>query len=75
MPSYAKATAGKSDETQVTPAYDICHAYNPENQWVSHPAFSINGKRNDFTMDDLLSARQSIKSKKALEIINEITEV
>jgi serine/threonine-protein kinase HipA len=60
---------------ELAPAYDVCHAYSPDHKWVSRHALSINGKRNDITKDDLLTVGKSIKSKKADNIIDEITEV
>ncbi|MBE0650761.1 MAG: type II toxin-antitoxin system HipA family toxin [Bacteroidales bacterium] len=57
---------------ELAPAYDICHAYRPGSEWVSQHALSINGKRKDITKADLLIIGNSIRSKKASEIIDEI---
>lgn len=57
---------------ELAPAYDMCHAYRPGSEWVSQHALSINGKRNDITKADLLVIGDSIKCKKATEIIDEI---
>jgi len=59
---------------ELAPAYDICHAYRPDSEWVSRHALSINGKRKDFTKNDLLVIGKSINCKKALEIIEDIQE-
>ncbi len=59
---------------ELAPAYDLCHAYRPGSEWVSHHALSINGKRNDITKTDLLVLGESIRLKKASEIIDEINE-
>ena len=59
---------------ELTPAYDICHAYQPKHAWVSQQILSINGKRTDITKNDLLTVGQSIKNKKALEIVSEISD-
>ena len=64
----------KDGNWELAPAYDICHAYKPGNRWVSQHALSINGKRMDFTENDLLVLGESIKCKKAVLIIEEITE-
>ncbi len=58
---------------ELAPAYDICHAYRPGSEWVSQHALSINGKRKDITKKDLLIIGESIRCKKANEIINEIS--
>lgn len=59
---------------ELAPAYDICHAYQPKHAWVSQQILSINGKRTDITKNDLLTVGQSIKNKKALEIVSEISD-
>lgn len=50
---------------ELAPAYDICHAYQPKHQWISHHALSINGKRSNINKEDLLAIGKSIKNKKA----------
>ena len=58
---------------ELAPAYDVCHAYQPNHQWVSQHALSINGKRTAIMREDLLVIGKSIKNKKAAEIIDEIS--
>lgn len=62
----------KDEKWELAPAYDLCHAFRPGIEWVSQHALSINGKRKDITKSDLLVIGESIKCKKASEIINEI---
>ncbi|MFZ2288019.1 MAG: type II toxin-antitoxin system HipA family toxin [Bacteroidales bacterium] len=57
---------------EPAPAYDLCHAYRPGSKWVSQHSLSINGKRNDITKADLLVIGDSIRLKKASEIIDDI---
>jgi len=59
---------------ELAPAYDVCHAYQPNHQWVSQHALSINGKRAAITREDLLVIGKSIKNKKVAEIIDEISD-
>lgn len=59
---------------ELAPAYDLCHAYRPGSEWVSQHALSINGKRNEITKADLLVIGESIRCKKASEIIDEIND-
>lgn len=59
---------------ELAPAYDICHAYRPGSEWVSQHALSINGKRKDITKGDLLVIGESIRCKKASEIVDEIND-
>ena len=59
---------------ELSPAYDLCHAYRPGSEWVSQHALSINGKRKEITKADLLVIGKSIRCKKASEIIDEIND-
>ena len=62
----------KEGKWELAPAYDVCHAYRPDSEWVSQHALSINNKRKDITKADLLVVSESIKCKKSASIINEI---
>lgn len=64
----------KDQNWELTPAYDICHAYRPVSEWVSQHALSINGKRNNITKDDLLTVAKSMNIKKATEIIQQTND-
>ncbi len=59
---------------ELAPAYDLCHAYRPESYWVSQHALSINGKRNQITKADLLVIGESIRCKKAEDVVDEIND-
>ncbi|EON79497.1 HIPA protein [Lunatimonas lonarensis] len=59
---------------ELSPAYDLCHAYRPKSEWVSQHALSINGKRKEITKADLLVIGESIRCKKASEIVDEIND-
>lgn len=63
----------KDQKWEITPAYDICHAYRPDSIWVSQHALSINGKRKDITKDDMLTVAKSMNIKKAENIIVDIS--
>jgi len=63
----------KEGKWELAPAYDICHAYQPQHKWVSQHALSINGKRTNITRDDLLVIGKSIKNKKAVEMMDHIS--
>lgn len=64
----------KGERWELSPAYDICHAYRPGSEWVSQHALSINGKRRNISIEDLLIIGKSIKNKKATTIIKEIND-
>lgn len=60
---------------ELSPAYDICHAYRPGSEWVSQHALSVNGKRSSITKADLEVVGASIRCKRAGEIVDEIGAV
>ncbi len=65
----------QGEEWTLSPAYDICHAYDPKSIWVSQHALSVNGKRKNQTRDDLLTIAKSMNIKKATKIIDQINLV
>jgi serine/threonine-protein kinase HipA len=60
---------------QLSPAYDVCFAYDESNFWVNQQTLSINGKRKNITKSDLLSIAKSNTVKKAEKIIDDIQKV
>ena len=62
----------KEGSWELSPAYDVCHAYQPNHRWVSEHALSINNKRTDITKQDLLDFDSSVKTAKAKSIIQQI---
>jgi serine/threonine-protein kinase HipA len=65
----------KNDQWELAPAYDLCHAYKPDHQWVSQHSLSINGKRKGISKKDLLVIGKSIRCKEASIIIEEIESI
>ncbi|GAQ49970.1 TPA: type II toxin-antitoxin system HipA family toxin [Flavobacterium psychrophilum] len=65
----------QNESWELTPAYDVCFAYRPESTWVSQHNLSINGKRKDFTKEDLLQVAKSMNIRKANQIIQQINDV
>ena len=64
----------QNSEWSITPAYDICHAYRPESFWVSKHALTINGKRENIQMEDLLVVAKSMNIKKPKDIVKQINQ-
>lgn len=64
----------RSGEWRLSPAYDVVYAYNPNGAWTSQHQMSLNGKRDNFSRDDLASfARSSgIKKYRATQLIEKI---
>ena len=65
----------KSGTWKLSPAYDICHAYRPNSDWVSQHALSINNKRKNITKNDLLEVARQMNVKKAENIIIQIAGI
>ena len=65
----------ESGEWQLSPAYDVCHAYRPGSDWVSQHALSINGKRKNISRLDLLQVGKRMNIKNADELISTVAEV
>lgn len=45
--------ATEDGQWQLSPAYDITHAYRPDGQWTSQHLMSVNGKFRDISYRDL----------------------
>ena len=66
-------TMDKESSWNLSPAYDVCHAYRPQSSWVDKHNLTINGKRENFTKDDFLTVAKNMNIKKAGYIIEEIS--
>ncbi len=47
---------------QLAPAFDIAYSYKPGSSWVNSHQMSLNGKRDNFTMEDLLIVAKLISN-------------
>lgn len=63
---------GKTGTWYLSPAFDVIYSHNPRGKWTNQHQMSINGKRDHFTLDDLLTVASSISLSKPIEIINEV---
>lgn len=61
---------------RLSPAFDVAYAYNPKGDWTSSHQMSFNGKRDNFTIEDLVAfgAFCGFKRRKALTIVSEIAD-
>jgi serine/threonine-protein kinase HipA len=60
---------------QLSPAYDITYAYNPDNFWLKAHQMSVNGKRENIQLNDLLAVAKNVNIKKPLVIIRKCNEI
>jgi serine/threonine-protein kinase HipA len=64
----------KSGKWSLAPAYDVCYSYSPASKWTNRHQLSLNGKRDDFTLDDLLKVSEKSDIKNAGEIVQQVIE-
>ena len=64
----------KRGEWRLSPAFDVAYSYNPTGAWTSRHQMSVNGKRDDFALDDLiaLGAAGGIKRARAIHLVGEV---
>jgi serine/threonine-protein kinase HipA len=61
-------------EWRLSPAFDVAYAYNPAGPWTSRHQMSVNGKRDGFETEDLLTfaTTAGLKRVKATAILSEM---
>jgi serine/threonine-protein kinase HipA len=64
----------KSGSWSLAPAFDVIYSYNPDGDWTSSHQMTMNGKRDQFTLDDFkaCAASASMKRGRAGRIIEEV---
>ncbi|GAA6133462.1 type II toxin-antitoxin system HipA family toxin [Oceaniserpentilla sp. 4NH20-0058] len=64
----------KKGRWQLSPAFDVAYSFNPIGQWTSKHQMSINGKRDQILIEDMLAAgEQTGLSKQHLnKIVREV---
>jgi serine/threonine-protein kinase HipA len=65
----------KSGNWRLASAYDLCYSYSPSSKWTSVHQLSLNGKRDNFTREDLNEIAEKMDIKKGKEIIRQIVDV
>jgi serine/threonine-protein kinase HipA len=80
---HAKNVAFLLDQTdlkwKLAPAFDIAYSYRKDSPWVGSHQLTLNGKRDDFTRQDLHAVAQGcighFSKKDADEIIDHVIDV
>ena len=67
----------KSGNWSLSPAFDMTYSYNPAGAWTASHQMTMNGKRDDFSMDDFKACAKtaSMKRGRAETIVSEVQEV
>lgn len=68
---------GRDGAWRLAPAYDVTWSYAPGNRWLQAHQMSINGKRDDFTADDLRTVARlaGLKRGRSEAVLREVTDV
>lgn len=66
----------KAGQWSLAPAFDVTYSYNPSGKWTSTHQMTVNGKRDDFTLDDLKACAKAAGMKRGRDkaILNEVVE-
>lgn len=64
----------RSGAWSLSPAFDITYSYNPRGDWTSTHQMSLNGKRDNFNMEDFKACAKnaSMKRGRAEEIVQQV---
>ena len=67
----------KQGKWSLSPAYDITYSYDKTNRWLAKHQMSINGKIDNFTMEDLreCAKRMNISKRKMEKIVEDVAMV
>jgi serine/threonine-protein kinase HipA len=67
----------RKGEWRLSPAFDVCYAYNPSGPWTSMHQMSLNGKRDKFELADLLDFGEfcGLKRPSAEKQVRELHDV
>lgn len=61
---------------RLSPAYDVIWAFNPNGDWTSRHQMSINGKRDDFVVQDLVACGKAggVQSRRIRHLIQQVQD-
>lgn len=66
----------KQGQWRLSPAFDMAYSYNPSGDWTSRHQMSLNGKRDNFHDEDLITFAKAagLKKAKATTLLREVAE-
>lgn len=64
----------QSGEWQLSPAYDMTYAHNPAGEWTYMHQMSLNGKRDEFTLEDLVEVGNKMGVPYVIDHINGVRD-
>lgn len=65
----------RSGSWRLSPAFDVAYSYNPDGPWTGRHQMTVNGKRDQFAVDDLLvfAATGGVKKAKARAMLADVS--
>jgi serine/threonine-protein kinase HipA len=66
----------KSGEWSLAPAFDMTYSFNPAGAWTANHQMTMNGKRDNFTMEDFNACARtaSMKRGRAAKIVADVQQ-
>jgi len=66
----------KSGAWSLSPAFDVIYAYNPDGAWTGRHQMTLNGRRDDFELDDFVACEKAaaLRRGRARSIVAEVDE-
>ena len=66
----------KSGRWSLSPAFDMTYSFNPRGRWTAAHQMTINGKSDDFELDDFVACAKtaSMKRGRAKKILDEVRQ-
>ena len=64
----------KQGKWKLSPAYDLCYSYTPGGKWTNRHQLSLNGKQDNFTMEDLQKVGENMGIREHKQIIEKVQE-
>lgn len=65
----------KNEKWELAPAYDLCYAYHPDHTWVGAHNLTLQGKRDHFLLEDLLTIAKQNSVRKPRQLIEQILDI
>lgn len=65
----------RNGEWSLAPAYDLCYSYSASGKWTNQHQLSLNGKRDNFTYQDLVTVGEKNAIRNCRSSIEQIISV
>ena len=67
----------KAGRWSLSPAFDVIYSFNPQGSWTGSHQMTINGKRDNFVLDDFKVCARAVSMKRgrAEKIVDEVKQV